>query len=120
MPSRRTPDRARPAPRVLVVSTTVASKALADRIARQMVTERLAACAQVQGPIRSTFHWQGRIEQATEWYCHLKTTSRQVDVLAARIAELHPYEVPEIIAVPVVAGHTPYLSWIKREVTPTA
>jgi periplasmic divalent cation tolerance protein len=116
MPSRRSPDRTRPAPEIVVVTTTVASEADADRIARQVVAERLAACAQVQGPIRSTFRWKGEVDQSSEWYCHLKTTRRRVAALAARIAELHSYDVPEILALQVVAGHTPYLDWVEQEV----
>lgn len=74
--------------------------------------ERLAACAQVVGPVSSIYRWQGEVERAAEWYCHLKTTAARVPALMSRIRELHPYETPEIIAVPVAEGDQRYLKWI--------
>jgi periplasmic divalent cation tolerance protein len=81
------------------------------------VEERLAACAQVTGPISSTYRWQGKVQQASEWYCHLKTTVERLPALEARIRELHPYDVPEIIAVPIMQGNAAYLEWIHDSVT---
>jgi periplasmic divalent cation tolerance protein len=101
---------------LFVVTTTAPSEADADRIAEAAVRERLAACAQVQGPIRSTFWWRGSLEHGTEWYCHLKTTGARLEALESLIAGLHPYEVPEIIATPIVEGHLPYLTWLEQEV----
>lgn len=102
----------------LLVTTTVPDEALAGRIASRAVETRLAACAQVQGPIRSTFHWEGALDHATEWYCHLKTTRDRLAALESLIRELHPYQVPEIIALPIVAGHAPYLGWLAASVAP--
>jgi len=79
-----------------------------------VVTERLAACAQVQGPIRSTFRWQGQVDHATEWYLHCKTSLPCAPELMARLKSLHPYDVPEIVSIPIPAGHGPYLSWIEE------
>ena len=79
--------------------------------------ERWAACAQVQGPIESTYRWQGRVERAEEWYCHLKTTLASSPGLRARLRELHPYDTPEIIALPIVDGDPAYLRWIEASVT---
>ncbi len=101
------------------VTTTVDSREAADRIARALVADRLAACAQVIGPIRSTYWWQGRVEQADEWYCHLKTTRSRLPELALRLRALHPYDVPELIALPIVAGLPAYLDWIEDSVRPT-
>jgi periplasmic divalent cation tolerance protein len=98
------------------VTTTLPDREAADRLAATLVTERLAACAQVAGPIRSTYRWQGSVEAATEWYCHLKTTEARVPALAARIAELHPYDVPEVVAVPISDGNPAYLNWIRESV----
>ena len=81
-----------------------------------MVDARLAACAQVIGPLASTYHWQGRLETAEEWYCFLKTTEERLPALQARLRELHPYEVPEIIAVPIADGDPAYLGWIRDSV----
>jgi len=99
-------------PKCVVVTTTLPGEAEADKIAEAAVTERLAACAQIQGPLKSTFHWRGGVDHSTEWYCHLKTTRKRLPALEALIRALHPYAVPEIIAVDIVAGHAPYLSWI--------
>jgi periplasmic divalent cation tolerance protein len=90
--------------------------ATADRVATRLVEERLAACAQVIGPVRSTYWWAGKVEQADEWYCHLKTTLACLPRLQSRIRELHPYEVPEIIAVPILQGNPDYLKWIQEAV----
>lgn len=98
------------------VTTTLPDQAAAERLARVLVEERLAACAQVVGPVSSTYHWEGAVERAAEWYCHLKTTVGRLPALQARIGELHPYEVPEIIAVPVLAGNAAYLRWIEQTV----
>lgn len=98
------------------VTTTLPDSDAADRLAQILVRERLAACAQVAGPISSIYRWQGTVEQASECYCHLKTTMKQLPALRARIRELHPYEVPEIIAVPIVDGDASYLQWIEESV----
>ena len=98
------------------VITTWPDQTGADRAAGSLVAERLAACAQVQGPLISTFSWKGSIEQASEWYCHLKTTMDRLPALQQRIQELHPYEVPEIIALPILGGSPAYLEWIRSEV----
>ena len=98
------------------VTTTLPDQATAERVATRLVEERLAACAQVIGPVRSTYWWAGKIEQADEWYCHLKTTAARLPGLQTRIRELHPYEVPEIIAVPILQGNPDYLKWIQETV----
>jgi periplasmic divalent cation tolerance protein len=100
------------------VTTTLPDRAAADRIAARLVEERWAACAQVAGPIDSTYRWEGRIERANEWYCHLKTTRARVAGLRARLRSLHPYDTPEIVAVPLVDGDPDYLRWIERAVAP--
>ena len=98
------------------VTTTLPDREAANRIGRRLVEERLAACAQVIGPVSSVFWWQGEVESAGEWYCHLKTTASRVDDLIARIGELHPYETPEILAVPVAEANPAYLQWIAASV----
>jgi periplasmic divalent cation tolerance protein len=97
------------------VTTTLPDQASADRLAAQMVEERLAACAQVLGPLASVYRWKGRIERASEWYCHMKTTVARLPALQARMRQLHPYDVPEIIAVPILEGDAAYLRWIQEE-----
>ena len=102
--------------RPLQVTTTTPTEELARRIADAAVAERLAACAQVQGPIQSTYRWQEAIERATEWSCVLKTTAARYALLEARIRALHPYEVPEIVATELT-GSEAYLRWIQEAVT---
>ena len=98
------------------MTTTLPDRAAAERLATTLVEERLAACGQVAGPVESVYRWQGRVERATEWYCHLKTTLATAPGLRQRIRDLHPYETPEIIAVPIVDGDPQYLSWIEASV----
>ena len=98
------------------VSTTLPDEATAHRFGRQLVEERLAACAQIVGPISSAYWWQAQIEEAREWYCHLKTTAAASGQLSRRIRELHPYEVPEIIVVEIKEGDANYLRWIAETV----
>jgi periplasmic divalent cation tolerance protein len=99
-----------------LVTTTLPNEAAAQQVAAKLVEERLAACAQVVGPVSSTYRWKGRIEQAAEWYCNLKTTNTRLSTLISRIRELHPYEVPEIVAVRIQEGDGEYLRWIEAEV----
>lgn len=98
------------------VTTTFPDQAGAQRAAATLVEERWAACAQVAGPVESTYRWEGTVERATEWYCHLKTTLARAPGLRARLRELHPYDTPEIIVLPVVDGDPDYLRWIEGSV----
>ena len=101
--------------RYIQVSTTVERKEDADRIAKILVERRAVACAQVIGPIRSTYWWKGRLEEATEWLCVMKTREDLYADLEANLKAAHPYEVPEIVAVPVTKGSEAYLRWIEEE-----
>ncbi len=96
----------------LQVMTTTASVEDAQRIARALVEGQLAACVQVIGPLTSTYWWQDAIEEAQEYLCLIKTRRDRFEALAAAIRALHPYEVPEILAVPVAAGDASYLAWL--------
>ncbi|HET7042587.1 MAG TPA: divalent-cation tolerance protein CutA [Gemmatimonadales bacterium] len=98
---------------LVIVTTTLPTEEAADLLATQLVEERLAACVQVIGPIASTYRWDGAIERSEEWYCHCKAPTEQRDALMARIKELHPYEVPEIVAVEAAAVQAEYLKWAK-------
>jgi len=97
------------------VSTTVEKREDARKITEIVVGRRLAACVQVVGPIRSTYWWRGKIEDAEEWLCLMKTRKELYDELEAAIKSVHPYEEPEIIAVPIVEGSKGYLRWIEEE-----
>jgi periplasmic divalent cation tolerance protein len=97
------------------VSMTVDKRETARTIGREAVESRLAACVQIVGPISSTYRWKGHIEEAEEWLCLLKTREDLFEQLEQKLRALHPYEVPEIVAVPLVAGNPNYLQWIDRE-----
>ena len=103
-------------PEALVVLVTVPNAEVADTLAAALVGERLAACVNVLGGVRSTYRWKGAVERDEELLCLCKTTRDGFERLCARIVELHPYELPEVIALPVAAGHAPYLDWITASV----
>ncbi len=86
-------------------------------IARRIVDERLAACVQVGGPVTSTYRWQGAVETAREFLLVAKTRVDHLPELTERVRAMHPYEVPEVTAVPIVGGSGDYLDWIRSETT---
>jgi len=97
------------------VVTICSSEAEAGRIARASVELRLAACAQVGGPVHSTYWWRGKIEEGREWVCVLKCQAKNYTELEAVIKRMHSYSVPEILAVPVEMGNPQYLKWLEAE-----
>lgn len=99
------------------VTTTTGDRDLAERIATQLVDERLAACAQVGGPIESIFHWKGDIERGEEWLCTAKTSAAHFPAIEALVSKLHPYDVPELIATPIVGGSAAYLEWVREQLS---
>jgi periplasmic divalent cation tolerance protein len=100
------------APEYVVVLVTAASAEEGARLGRTLVEERLAACANVIGPIRSIYRWQGAVEEADEHLLLLKARGAEVAALEARVRALHSYDVPEVIALPVTAGSAQYLAWL--------
>jgi periplasmic divalent cation tolerance protein len=114
MPARR----AAADPRFLQVQTTTDSRAEAVELAQAAVQARLAACAQVAGPIASTYWWEEGIERAEEWLVMLKLPADRYDDLAAFLTDRHSYDEPEIIAVPIIAGSPGYLDWVEDETRP--
>jgi periplasmic divalent cation tolerance protein len=98
------------------VITTTATHDEAQIIGRALVEERLAACTQIIGPITSIYRWQGQIETSEEYQCWAKSRRELFERIEAAIRRLHPYEVPEILAVPVEAGSESYLKWLDGEV----
>ncbi len=96
----------------VVVLVTAGSSEEAARIGQTLVAERLAACANVVGPIRSIYRWQGAIEDAAEHLLLLKARARDLTVLGERVRALHSYEVPEVVALPIRAGSTAYFAWL--------
>jgi periplasmic divalent cation tolerance protein len=101
------------------VVTTTDSEAVAARLARMLVERRLAACVQIVGPVTSVYRWQGRIEEAREWQCLIKTREDLFEAVAAALRAVHPYECPEIVALPIDAGDPAYLDWLRGETIPS-
>ena len=100
------------------VVTTVSTRTAADALARSIVEERLAACAQVIGPIESTYLWHGAIETAEEWQVALKTSTSRYEALAEHIRLHHSYELPEVLCLPFVDGDPAYFRWIDEQTHP--
>lgn len=98
--------------------TTADSREAAEALARSAVQARVAACAQVSGPINSTYWWEGKVESAEEWYVTFKTTAERYPALEQHIREHHSYDVPEVVLLPVLAGNPAYLAWVSEETTP--
>jgi len=103
---------------VLVVLTNCPDVEVADRIARTIVEQQLAACVNRLAPVESVYRWQGAVERATEVPLLIKTTRERYVEIEQAIRALHPYEVPEIIAMPVSAGLASYLRWVADETQP--
>jgi periplasmic divalent cation tolerance protein len=97
------------------IFTTTETKEQAQKIARHLVEQKLAACVQISGPLESTYRWKGNVETAQEWCCLIKTHLTLFKKAEAAIKKLHPYETPEIIAVPIIKGSKEYLNWLCEE-----
>jgi periplasmic divalent cation tolerance protein len=102
----------------LLVLSTVATAEDAERIARGLVERRLAACVNVVPGVLSTYRWKGAVEREGELLLLIKTRAESFETLRAALVSLHPYEVPELIALPIENGHEPYLKWLDENATP--
>ena len=99
-----------------VVLSTCPDPSTAEAVARALVDERLAACVNLVPGVRSIYRWQDAVEQADEILMVIKTTAANVDALTARVAQLHPYEVPEVIALEAEGVSDAYLAWLQSSV----
>jgi periplasmic divalent cation tolerance protein len=99
---------------IQLVLTTCPSPRVAKRVARALVEERLAACVNILPIAQSVYRWRGKVESAREWLLVMKTRVRDYAALERRLRALHPYELPEVVAVPVAAGFARYLAWINN------
>ncbi|WP_298598164.1 divalent-cation tolerance protein CutA [Zoogloea sp.] len=104
-------------PDTLLVLTNLPDAASAERIARLLVEQHLAACVNILAPCTSVYRWNDAIETAAEVPLLIKTTRARYPALQAALAEAHPYELPEIVAVPLEAGLPAYLAWVAAETT---
>jgi periplasmic divalent cation tolerance protein len=102
----------------IVVFVTVPDVEDAERIGRSLVEGRLAACVNIVPQIRSLFRWEGKVADESETLLIVKTRRALFDSLRAHVKQMHPYDIPEVIALPVVAGHQPYLRWIDEATEP--
>ncbi|SDM85148.1 divalent cation tolerance protein [Allokutzneria albata] len=101
-----------------MVFTTLDSADAAEDLARSLVTEGLAACVQVVGPVRSVYRWRGEVCVDQEWQLVIKTAEERMEALTKHVRAHHSYEVPELVAVPITAGSADYLDWISEQVSP--
>lgn len=99
------------------VITTVSRKKDAERLTKEIMDKRLGACVQIMGPIKSIYRWKDNVEKAREWVLVIKTSGALYKKVESAIKKIHPYEVPEIIAVPIIVGSADYLKWLSKEVS---
>ena len=103
-------------PNTVVVLTTMPDEASATTLAARLVEERAIACANVVPGITSVYRWEGEVQRDAEVLVVMKTTKPAAEALHVRIDQLHPYDVPEVLVLPVAAGHAAYLDWVAGEV----
>jgi periplasmic divalent cation tolerance protein len=101
----------------ICVQTTSDDVLVLQRISRLLVEKRLAACAQISGPVTSHYRWEGEWQTAQEWLCAIKTTRQAWPRVEQAVLSLHNYQVPELMALPLVAGHSAYLQWLRDNVS---
>jgi periplasmic divalent cation tolerance protein len=97
------------------VLTTTETKEQAEKIADALVDSKIAGCVQIVGPITSIYDWKGRMEKAEEWLCLVKTKTKLRSEVEKTIQQMHSYETPEILSVPIIAGSKKYLQWLDGE-----
>jgi periplasmic divalent cation tolerance protein len=96
----------------IIVFVTTSNKEEAEHISRKLLEDKLIACANIVGPVVSHFHWEGRVDRAEEFLVLMKSRLDLFEALSTRVKALHSYEVPEVLALPVVAGSAAYLNWL--------
>lgn len=99
------------------IQFTIDDAGLARTIVERLLEERLIACAHEFQPVTSRYRWQGKLETATEWLITMKTTTTLEQRVIVRVKELHPYDTPEILVIPIVGGSPAYIEWVISETT---
>jgi periplasmic divalent cation tolerance protein len=102
----------------IVVLNTCGSAEEAEQVARKLVDEKLAACVTVVAPVRSFYRWDGVVNDAAEWLLLIKTSRPLFDLVRAALESVHSYELPELLALPVIEGSANYLAWLEGELQP--
>lgn len=102
----------------IIVITTFPTKKDAQRISRALISKSLAACCQIIGPIQSHYIWRNKVNASKEYLCLIKTAENRYKILEKTIKTMHPYQIPEIIAVNICKGYSPYLKWINTQFHP--
>ena len=97
------------------VSTATDTETNAKKIAKKLLEKRIASCVEMLGPVKTGYWWKGKIEYSTEWLCLIKGRARDYLEIESIVKIKHPYEVPEIIAIPILSGNPDYLQWIRAE-----
>ena len=100
-----------------IVLTTVGLREAAEKLAQQLVERRLAACVNLVGPIRSVYRWKQKVQNEQEYLLLIKTTTEHAAQLQSAFKELHPYELPECLQLPIAGGSDDYLAWLAAEVS---
>lgn len=103
---------------ICILFSTIDDRRKAEQIASQLVQEKLAACVSIIPDVVSVYKWEGKVQHEGECLLVLKTRQERLDPLISRLAEIHPYQVPEIVAFPVIRGYLPYLEWVMEETSP--
>ncbi len=101
----------------IVILVTAGSEVEAGKIATALVEEQLAACVNILGPIRSLYRWEGKVADDREWLLLIKTRDERFAAIEARVKALHSYQVPEVIALPIMAGAGEYMHWLRESVS---
>ncbi len=101
----------------VIVLTTLEKREDGEKIGAALVERRLAACVQILGPITSIYRWKGRVEKSGEFLCLIKTKQSLYSEVEAFLKENHPYEVPQIVAIPISQGSEAYLKWLEESCT---
>jgi periplasmic divalent cation tolerance protein len=101
----------------IVVLVTCGGMETAEKISKALIEKRLAACVNIISGVRSLYRWEGKVQDDNEWLMLIKTREECFEELKALVLDLHPYEVPEIVSLPIGKGHQEYLAWIERETT---
>ena len=99
------------------ITITVGTREEGQELVHSLVKNRLIACGQILGPIQSTYWWEGKIETAQEWMCLAKSKEEKFDEIVRQVRRMHSYEVPEIIAVPLIAVDENYAHWLEGELS---